>query len=159
YRRALARINDLRKQAGLAAVRLDESKSKGCQAHAAYLARHLDRRQDVRLEEEKPDLEGYTDEGAETAKVAATRLGGGPRPGDAVDWMMASVVTRHLLLNPSLETVGLGAALQAPRGWVWVLQTSQQWQRTQDVAVVFPPPGATDVPLYLGRDAREIVAD
>lgn len=160
YRRVLTRINDLRKQAGLGAVRLDEAKSRGCLAHAAYLARHLDRTPNVRLDQENPDLEGYSEEGNETARYAAIRLGGGPGAADAVDWMMASVLNRHLILNPSLETIGVGSALQAQRGWLWVLATEKKSRRTEgDTAVLYPSPSARDVPLYFGREVNEVVAD
>ena len=54
YRRAIARFNEVRKLAGLKPVRLDETTSKACRAHASYLARHLDRTPGPRLDDERP---------------------------------------------------------------------------------------------------------
>lgn len=158
YRRAIDRFNEVRNLAKLKPVRIDADKSKACRAHAAYLARHLDRSPGVRIDEEDPDLAGYTPEGQEVGKRAALRIGGGNGPADAVDWMMASVLNRHLVLNPSLETVGFGAAQQSPRGWLWVVSLSPQWQRIKgNVATMYPPDGMKDVPLYYGREVREVV--
>ncbi|MGL4552011.1 MAG: CAP domain-containing protein, partial [Gemmataceae bacterium] len=156
---ALRRLNAFRKAAGLAAVREDAAMSKACHAHAAYLARHLDRVPDLSISEEKEALEGYTKEGADVASKSAIRLGGGGGPADAVGWLMNSVLNRNLALNPSLEAVGIGAAVQSPRGWIWVLHLPPLRRRGDGPPVVYPGPGQTGVPPFFTRDLRDVVPD
>jgi uncharacterized protein YkwD len=79
---------------------------------------------------------------------------------DAIDWMMASVLNRHLVLNPTAKTVALGAALHAPRGWIWVLGLPPL-RREGDgpPAIVYPGPNQKDVPLFFGREIASLVPD
>jgi uncharacterized protein YkwD len=159
YGRAVERLNFFRKAAGLGPVHLDLERSRACLAHARYLARHLDRTPSVRPNEELPDLPGFTEEGQSVAKRSAVRIGGGTGPVDAVDWLMASVLNRHLVLNPTMASLGLGAALHAPRGWVWVVHlAAQRSSGDGPLATVYPGDGQTNVPLYLGRELGELVA-
>jgi uncharacterized protein YkwD len=158
YERAVARLNDFRRAAGLDPVDLDEKRSKACLAHADYLARNLDRAPGLRPEEELPDLPGYTREGSEIARASAPRIGGRAGPVDAIDWMMASILNRHLVLNPTAKTAALGAALHAPRGWIWVLSLPPL-RREGDgpQAILYPGPGQKDVPLFFGREIGSLV--
>ncbi|MFO0844731.1 MAG: hypothetical protein U0797_20430 [Gemmataceae bacterium] len=59
-------------------------------------------------------MEGVHRGGLADAPRAAVRMGGGVGPLDALDWVFASVMNRHVALNPSLKAVGLGAVPQAP---------------------------------------------
>jgi uncharacterized protein YkwD len=156
--RALDRLNEIRKWAGLKPVRLDDEGSKACAAHAAYLARHLDRTPNLRVDDERDDLPGYTPEGRAIARHSGIRLGGGAGPRDAIDWILASVLNRHLALNPATQTVSLGAAQQSPRGWIWVVGLSPNWRRDPaHLATHYPGKDQKDVPLYFGREVSELV--
>jgi uncharacterized protein YkwD len=158
YQRAVARMNEIRKAAGLGPVRLDPERSAPCIAHAGYLARHLDRVEGLRAEDERDDLPGFTEAGRAVARRAAIRIGGGAGPADAVDWMMASVLNRHLILNPTMTAIGLGVAQQAPRGWIWVF-SPPGWKPDPNVlATLYPGKGQKDVPIYFGRELGGLVA-
>src|SRR5207302_5779487 len=70
----------------------------------------------------------------------------------------------HLILNPAIETVGLGTAQQAPRGWIWVISTPG-WQRRAAqpepalaTATLYPGNDQKDVPLYFGRGLSDMVS-
>ena len=66
---ALERFNKFRKLAGLNPVSLDRALSRGCQAHAAYLALHYGKgKKEFSVHSENPDWEGYTKEGAAVAR-------------------------------------------------------------------------------------------
>jgi uncharacterized protein YkwD len=158
YERAVERLNFFRRASGLDPVALDEERSKACLAHAAYLARNLDRVPNLRPEEERPDLPGYTLEGSDMARTSAPRIGGRDGPVDAIDWMMASILNRHLVLNPTARTVALGSALHSPRGTIWVLSLPPL-RREGDgpIATLYPGPEQKDVPLYFGREIASLV--
>jgi uncharacterized protein YkwD len=156
-RRALERVNEVRKDAGLDPVQLDAGRCKGCTAHAAYLARHLDRTPGVEPNKENPELPGYTAEGDEVAKSSAIRLGGRTGPADAIDWMLASVLNRHLILNPSLTALGMGVAPQSPRGWIWVIYLPGILFDAPGDATLYPGKGQKDVPLFFGREVSGLV--
>ena len=158
YQRALTRINEVRKFVGHSPVRLDSELSAGCIAHARYLARHLDRVEGLRADDERQDLPGFSPFGKKVAERAAIRLGGGAGPIDAVDWMLASVLNRHLLLNPGMESIGLGTAQQAPRGWIWVISTPPLRRKQGVVATPYPGKDQQNVPLYFGRELGDMVA-
>jgi uncharacterized protein YkwD len=160
YERAVARLNAFRKSAGLKPVRLDLERSKACAAHAAYLARHLDQTPDVRINEERADLPGYTKEGEKVATHSLIRMGGGSTPIDAIDWLMASVLNRHFALNPFLKTAGLGTAIHGPRaGAVWVISIPFERVMVSDIPppTLYPGADQTDVPLYYGREISGLI--
>jgi uncharacterized protein YkwD len=159
YERALARLNTFRQSAGLKPVRMDVERSKACMAHADYLARHLEQTPDVRINEERSDLPGYTKAGQEVGAHALIRLGCGFSPSDAIDWIMASVLNRHFVLNPALRSAAFGAALHGPRaGAIWVI--SIPFERTGPAdpqPTLYPGPDQTEVPLYFGRDLSTLM--
>jgi uncharacterized protein YkwD len=159
-RRALGRFNLVRKAAGQKPVRIDPKLSKACTAHAAYLARHLDNTPGLPVNDERKDLPGYTPEGQAAARQAAIRLGGGGSAVDAVDWMLESVRNRPLVLNPSTQTIGVGAAFRAPRGWVWVVALSPNWRsQPGNPATLYPGKNQRDVALHLGLPVSDMVKD
>jgi uncharacterized protein YkwD len=160
YQRALARLNACREGAGLGPVSLDDELSRGALAHARYVALNIDKVRGLRVNDEDKKLEGYTEEGKRAASRSAVRMGGGVGPADALDWIFASVPNRHAVLNPSLKLVGMGAAPQAPRGWVWVTQASAP-RREGDgpPAILYPGKDQRDVPLYFGQPAESLLGE
>ena len=105
-------------------------------------------------------MPGFTEAGRAAAKHSAVRIGGGISPTDAVDWMIASVVNRNVVLNPTLKEVGFGAAVHAPRGWLWVLgMPTERAERDGPLATLCPGPDQADVPLYFGREIGALAAD
>jgi uncharacterized protein YkwD len=163
YQRVIARINEYRKFAGLQPTRLDPERSKACIDHANYLARHLDRLPGIRFEDEREDLPGYTKAGQEISRRAAIRVGGGAGPADALDWMMASILNRHIILNPRMDTIALGVAQhpgaerKASRGWIWVI-SPPNWRRAEGIlATLYPGKDQKDVPIYYGRELGSTV--
>src|SRR5262249_10817069 len=112
-------------------------------------------------EDESPDLPGYTKEGRAVAVAKPIpRFGGGVGAIDAIDWMMASVMNRHVVLNPSMRSMGMGAALQSPRGWLWVmsLPTTRRQGEGPD-PILFPVKGQKDVPIHFGREIQSMLPD
>lgn len=156
--RALARMNALRQLAGLEPAAFDQELSSACLAHARYLVRHLDRDVDVRLDDERPDLAGFSEEGKAIARRALIRRGGGTGPADAIDWTLASVLNRHLILNPSVKKVGLGTAMQGGvRGWVWVIHVPTTRAKEDRTTLLYPARGQKDVPLHFGREIASMI--
>jgi uncharacterized protein YkwD len=159
YQRALDRINLLRNAANVGPLQLDPELMAGCQEHAQYLARHLDRTAGFEVNAQDPMLELSTPRGAALAKTAILRLGGGTSPRDAVDWIADSVMNRHALLNPSASTIGLAAALHLPRGWVWVISIPTIRRQGDALVTLYPGEDQKDVPRYLGREITTLVPD
>lgn len=158
YERALRQLNRFREAAGLKPVVADGDLQRACRAHADYLARHLDRVANLRVNDEDSALEGYTEKGKAIASRSMIRLGGGAGPVDATEWLMASVLNRHLALNPSLKTVGMGAALQAPRGWIWVIHLpGARLDGERSGAVLYPGKNQQEIPLGFGREIASLV--
>ncbi len=157
YERAVARFNEFRRIAGRQPVVLDVEKSKGCLAHAAYLARHLDHVADLDLFDEKTDLPGYSKPGQDAARGALIRLGGGSGPTDAIDWMLTSVLNRHIVLNAPVKSIALGAA-QRPGGFIWVIQLARQFFKDDETrGTIYPAADQKDVPLFFGRELSSLL--
>jgi uncharacterized protein YkwD len=105
----------------------------------------MGRRPSLDWRDEEPDLPGYTDEGRAVARPACIRVGGGA--GDLAEWLLASFFNRHLVLDPGLKAVGLGQALQAAQGGVWVVYASNDRAEDADAPIVLhPAPDQRDVP-------------
>jgi uncharacterized protein YkwD len=147
--RLVEAVNAYRRRAGLAPVRLDAELSKGCVAHAEYLARNVDQpaTQGLGGHEEDPALPGSSDEGRRAGTSAVIAIGG-VDPVRAVDGWMATLYHRTPLLNPRLERVGLGCARSGGLDWVTVLDVihGKGAAGGKDV-VVYPVDGQTAVPL------------
>jgi uncharacterized protein YkwD len=119
-KRFLTRINEARKAAGLEPLTLDRELSQGCTSHADYLVRNITTHPNLNKNDEQPDLPGYSEGGQQVARTACIRVGGGLD--DTVDWLLASFLNRHFVLNPALKTAGLGWALpEAKGGHLWVI--------------------------------------
>jgi uncharacterized protein YkwD/DNA-directed RNA polymerase subunit RPC12/RpoP len=117
----VAKLNAVRKAAGLKAVRLDPELSQGCQSHARYLALNHQRSvaQGMNVHREDADLPGASAEGAKAAKesVIAVLLD----PQSCVENWMATLYHRAPLLEPSVERVGFGHAQINGHKWACVL--------------------------------------
>jgi uncharacterized protein YkwD len=112
-------LNRLRRRAGLPPVPIDAQRSKVCAAHAHYLGRNVPDNPALNWNEEKPDVPGYTPEGATLARTASIQGGGGPT--EAVAGLIDSLISRPQLLDPRLHRVGLGYTPFGFGGWIWVI--------------------------------------
>lgn len=160
YQRAVQRLNHLRAGCGLEALELDADLSAVCLSHANYLALNLDRVDSVHPNDQNDQLPGFTKEGQQLARNSLVRMGGGTGPADALDWVLASVLNRHLVLNPTARRIGLGAMPQSPRGWIWVAHVPPLRRDGEGPrAVLYPSRDQTDIPLTFGREVSELVKD
>jgi uncharacterized protein YkwD len=121
--RVLARMNEVRKFAGLRPVRLDSDLSHGCQLHARYLSLNANKAAaaGMAVHQEDESLSGATPEGARAAKMAVIAVLLDPQ--SCVDGWMATLYHRIPILAPNLERVGFGHARMGGRKWVCVLDT------------------------------------
>jgi hypothetical protein len=155
---ALERINFFRKQAGLAAVTADPELSKGCLAHAQYLAKNADHpsAKGLGMHKEDPKLPGYTEEGAR-AGASSVIFPTGDQVG-AVNGWMATLFHRIPLLDPKLTKVGLGFAKGGQNGGFFVVDTitgRDGKDRTQPV--LYPVDEQKDVPLKFTPELPQAV--
>jgi uncharacterized protein YkwD len=141
----LERINAYRKTAGLEPVTLDEALSKGCQAHAFYLAKNTDdpATQDLGAHTEDPKLPGYTVAGQKAGKAADISFG--IEPLAAVDGWMATLFHRVPILDPDLKRIGFGTAKDAKRGTLSVLDVRSGHGSGEPI--LYPGDKQKDVPL------------
>lgn len=119
----LARVNEVRKIAGLMPVRLDAELSKGCQSHARYLvlnARRLEG-QGMNVHREDLTLPGASPAGASAAKESVIAIVLDPQI--CVENWMATLYHRIPLLAPNLDRVGFGIARIHGHKWACVLDT------------------------------------
>jgi uncharacterized protein YkwD len=119
----LARVNAVRKAAGLNPVRLDDALSRGCQSHARYLSLNQNRpaARGLAVHHQDANLPGATSEGARAAEksVIAVLLD----PETCVDGWMSTLYHRIPILTPNLERIGFGQARLNGRKWACVLDT------------------------------------
>lgn len=141
----LERVNFHRRAAGLEPVTLDPWLSQGCAAHANYLSRNATNPAKIgtTLAAEDPDLPGFSEEGLQAARVAAT-VRGFVTPAGLVDNMMSLFFHRLPMLQPDLKQIGFGGANDAGKGWVCVLDVSRG--RGGDRTVIFPAHQQQGVP-------------
>lgn len=140
----VARLNVLRQGAKLPTIVIDADLSRGCQAHADYIAKN---RYHPRLtgpgafQIEDPDLPGYTAEGRKAALASFTILS---EPLAALDHWASRVINRPPLLQPELERIGLGAARTERGEWITVFDSTRGHAVP---TVAFPAAGQKNVPL------------
>jgi uncharacterized protein YkwD len=119
----VARLNAVRKAAGLPMVRLDAELSRACQSHARYLAlnHHRPAAQGMAVHRQVAELPGASLFGARAAKesVIAVMLD----PQKCVENWMATLYHRIPLLRPDLERIGFGHARIQGHKWACVLDT------------------------------------
>src|SRR5262249_13141825 len=145
--RALAKLNAYRRAAGLAPVTLSAALSKVCLSHAEYRVAKTGRRSTARSgdHDEAPRWPGFGEGARRTARHAVVA---GIEPAVAVDGWMATLYHRVPLLDPELQTIGLGFARGGRSGWVAVLDVSgSHGQFATGTVVCCPADRQRDVPL------------
>jgi uncharacterized protein YkwD len=153
--RTIDTINAYRHSAGLGAVTLDPALSKGCEAHAQYLAQNA---QGAALNslswyKEDPKLPGYSEEGAKAGRVSQIRILGDVPP-VLMDQWMATLYHRTFLLDPDLKRIGLGYARDRRSRWVSVLDLTSG--KGEETVRIYPVEDQKDVPLaYPGREVPD----
>jgi hypothetical protein len=150
--RTVARINAHRKAAGLQPVELDAKLSKGCVAHAKYLARYFDptKASNFNPHVEDPQKAGYTKEGeaAGQSSVIHFRLGDAD-PVDSVNELMGGFFHRMSMIRPDLKRVGFGMVkYQGRRCWIVIDTKSDVQGRGEGFRqpVLYPSDNQKDVP-------------
>ncbi len=159
--RAVERLNRHRRNAGVSPVTLDPETSKGCKAHAAYLARNHDhpRTRELGPHKEDPNLPGYSSEGEQAGRTGAiytVTANLDPRkynPCDveAVDSLLSTFFHRIPLLHPDLRHVGFAYALHTKgRDTTWVMvmdiRDSRRPNGSSGWVVLYPGADQADVP-------------
>ncbi len=141
-RRVLASINAVRRAAGLAPLKLDDSLVRGCQTHAEYLGRHAG--PGINLNDEDLALPGASPEGRRTARAA--HVSASPcDPAALVDGWLASFHYRFPLLDRSARSIGIGCA-HGPRDWYSVVLLGDRGSSTSE-AVLYPADNQEDIRL------------
>lgn len=138
----LRMLNRLRRRAALPPVSIDAERSKVCAAHARYVGRNTPDNPTLNWNEEKPDVPGFTPEGAELARTASIQGGGGPR--EAVAGLIDSLISRPQLFEPRLRELGLGYTPFGFGGWIWVIDL----RRTPPKS----PPATVDISAETGKE-------
>jgi hypothetical protein len=102
---------------------------------------------------EDPNLPGYTEEGAKAAKSSVITPAKNLLA--AVDWSMASLFHRLILLDPRVTKIGFGFAKTGDMGGIVIIHMPRSVFGTTTKPVTFPPviyPGdqQKDVPVQFG---------
>jgi uncharacterized protein YkwD len=139
-------LNRRRKSAGLGQVTLDEELSRGCIAHAKYLAQHLDpaKADGSNVYAEDPKQPGYSDEGVRAAQNAMIAFA---EPAIALERWMGRLPGRVALLSPEVQSVGVAFVQNGKGEWIAVLDPVRG--RGEPI-VIYPAPRQTDVPMSFG---------
>jgi hypothetical protein len=149
--KALALLNEARKNCGLEPVRLSVELSAGCARHAKYLVLNKDHplTEGLKAHEEHKQLKGYSPEGAKAGKAANISF---ISPSQGMADCLAGFYHRIPLLQPTLTAVGIGYD-KAKHEWVTVVDcgTETVGERTRDI-VYFPEDGQENVPLRSGLE-------
>lgn len=149
---ALAKVNSVRKAAGLGEVTLDADLSKACTLHARYLIRNDGHPsvQGLGAHDEDPKLPGFTEEGRRAGKSSDIAFTDLPV---AVDQWMASLFHRIPILDPRLQYVGMAAEKGGKWGWVTLMEVTSGLKGAAPAdPVLWPPDKMKDVPTDLGRE-------
>jgi uncharacterized protein YkwD len=146
-------INAHRAKANLGPVFLEGSLSRGCQAHARYLARNAARLSGdgANLQDEDAKLPGFSAEGRISARTAAIAA---DEPLTTIENWLKEASRRAIILEPNLHTFGAGFARNTAGQWFSVFDWTAGIDRTPREkakvtgSVVSPAPGQTRVPLW-----------
>ena len=149
----LARVNRYRADAGLAAVALDAKLSAGCMAHAAYMKanRGTDAMVGLNAHKQRAELPGASPAGAACGRAADLF----PEVSDldaAVDGWMASLYHRRPMLNPALQTIGVGYAALPEGTLMAALMFADADDKKGAWPVRYPAAAQKDVPLEFGNE-------
>ncbi len=157
-KKALAKVNAYRANAGLNPVTLDATFSKGCLAHARYLVVNVDHPslQGLGAHDEDAKLPGFTPEGRKAGKSSDIAIGD-YMPLDGIDAWMATLYHRVPILEPQLKSIGFGCARGRRLGWVTVLDllSGRPEKQPRPHAVFYPAPDHKDVPLNFPISGEE----
>ena len=143
--RAVKKINAYRRLAGLDAVTFDPGLTQNCAAYALVLAENRD--QVITQVVNSKDGDPWPGDNAQTGRISRAGLMAVAR-GDAlapVDYWMASLRSRAVLLSPHLQKVGYGGSNSRDGKSLFVLDAFPPMGR--DWPVVYPADGQKDVPL------------
>ncbi len=156
-KKALAKVNTYRAQAGLKLVELDDKLSRGCLAHARYLVINEGHPalEGLKAHDEDKSLPGFSEDGRAAGK-ASDIAAGDNEPIDGLNGWMATLYHRTPILEPGLKTIGFGCARGRRQGWVTVMNVSTG--RTKEAhpgPVLYPVPDQTDVPLSFPSGGEE----
>jgi len=153
-RQALEVVNRYRAAAGLSAVQLDGTLSKGCMEHAEYMRLNhgTDAMAGLNAHTQRPDLPGASKAGAACAK-AADLFPGVSSLGTAVDGWMAGIYHRRPILDPTLQRLGVGYA-SLPNGSLTAALMFDLTRRDPkgNWPVAYPADRQTGVPLEYGAE-------
>lgn len=156
-KKALAKVNVYRANAGLPPVALDDKLSRGCLAHARYLAVNADHPSllGLKAHDEDASLPGYSDEGKQAGKASNLAIGD-YEPLDGIDSWMATLYHRVGILEPNLKTIGFGCARGKRLGWITVLNVLAGRERSfRPHPVFYPAPDQTNVPVNFPISGEE----
>jgi uncharacterized protein YkwD len=157
-KKALDKVNGIRTLAGLAPVVLDAQLTKGCAAHARYLALNLGQTATLGLgaHDEDMQLPGASEEGRKAGKASDIAIGD-HNPLHGIDAWMATLYHRVPILEPNLKSIGYGCARARRQGWVTVMNITSGRDRSipRPHAVFYPVPGQMDVPLHFPIGGEE----
>lgn len=141
FSQVVARLNEMRRAAGLGAVTMDVDLSRGCQAHADYVIAHFAELDDKSMQSEDPARAGFSDEGQKAARASMLAF---VEPAKAIDVWLARLNSRSPLLHPDLQRLGVGAKAKGKQ-WVCVVDPTRGHGSPPPVA--YPAPDQKKVPL------------
>jgi uncharacterized protein YkwD len=156
-KKALAKVNAWRANAGLKPVELDDALSRGCLKHARYLVINEGhpKLQGLSAHDEDLQLPGASEEGQKAGKASDIGIGD-YEPIDSVDAWMATLYHRVPILEPNLQRIGFACARGRRQGWAAVMNVlSGQGKPRRPHAVFYPAPDQTGVPLNFPNSGEE----
>ena len=161
-RKALAKINDYRRLAGLSAVVLDAELSDGCRKHASYIVLNYEHPslKGLGAHNEDPNLPGFSPEGQRAGKAGNITMGEDD-PVVAIDAWMATLFHRVPILDPRVQRIGFGCARGPRLSWVSVLNILSGKEKGDfKQPVAYPADGQADVPLcFPSREIPDPIPD
>ncbi len=154
----IERLNVHRRAAGVPEVNHRLDLSRACDLHALYLAKNAGREETkgLKAHTEDPKLPGYSEEGARAGTSSVIHYFGISRDlTDSVDSLMATLYHRVQMLDPRLETSGVGWAFDRDGASVVVMHIAMTTGAAGDEPVASPGADQKDVPLEFGLGGRE----
>lgn len=145
----VAGLNKYRTLAGLRPVTEDAAMVRACGLHAKYLIENsVKADENFVAHEQKPDLPGYTPEGARCAEnsVIISQI----ELDSAYDFWMATPFHRIPLLNPSLSRAGGGSAKGGTWGVASVVDIFSARGPAVKLPVAYPGSEQRDIPRTFG---------
>lgn len=140
-------VNALRAAAGLPALRLDDTLTAGCTAHARYMVLNRDVPA-LDLHQHRPGRPGSSalPEAAACAEQSVLAPRTADLPSALAAWM-GGLYHRRPILSPKVSRMGVGTAALPDGGIAAALMLPEENTWEPDGPVLWPPDGQTDVPL------------